>query len=148
MQQYQADLLRHFPGATCKPGDGGGVASLRPSVRRSWLADHPLPAGIPTYSLVTLPDPARISATLRGSNRKLSRIDGRNDSQMIFYDQLIPGSGLLGYANADHWAIALPIARNHPAVGRMLVTGNAYPREALMEAVLRFVEEDLQSAGR
>ena len=38
-------------------------------------------------------------------------IDGRNDSQVIFYDQLIPGSTLLGYLNADHWAVAVAIAR-------------------------------------
>jgi hypothetical protein len=30
---------------------------------------------------------------------------------MIFYDQLIPGSVLLGYLNADHWAVAIPINR-------------------------------------
>ena len=44
-------------------------------------------------------------------------IDGRNDSQVIFYDQLIPGSTLLGYLNADHWAVAVPIARAHDTVG-------------------------------
>ena len=43
-EQYQADLLRHFPGATCDAGDGGGVASLRPGVRRAWLAQNPLPS--------------------------------------------------------------------------------------------------------
>ena len=34
-EQDQADLLRHFPGATCGSGDGGAVASLRPGVRAS-----------------------------------------------------------------------------------------------------------------
>jgi hypothetical protein len=97
--------------------------------------------------VVTLPEPGRISSLLRGSHRKLNRVDGRNDSQMIFYDQLIPGSTLVGYVNADHWAIALPIARSHPAVGALFVTENAYPREALMEAVLRFVEEDLAAVA-
>ena len=29
----------------------------------------------------------------------------------------------------------------------MFVTQNAYPREALLEALLRFVEEDLAAAG-
>jgi len=27
------------------------------------------------------------------------------------------------------------------------VTQNAYPREALLEAILRFIEEDLESSG-
>jgi hypothetical protein len=147
-EQYQADLMRHFPGSTCDSGDGGGVNSLRTGVRRAWLAQNPLPTSVPTYSVVTLPEPQRISSILRGSADKLSMIDGRNDSQMIFYDQVIPGSTLVGYVNADHWAIAVPIARAHDTIGSMFVTQNAYPREALMEAVLRFVEEDLAARGK
>jgi hypothetical protein len=49
----------------------------------------------------------------------------------------------MAYINADHWALAVPIARTHSIVGSLFVTQNAYPREALAEAVLRFVEEDL-----
>jgi hypothetical protein len=147
-EQYQADLLRHFPGATCGSGDGGAVASLRPNVRRAWLAEHTLPDSVPSYSVVTLPEPERISSILRGSNKKLSMIDGRNDSQVIFYDQVIPGSSLVGYINADHWAIAVPIARSHETIGSLFVTENAYPREAFLEALLRFVEEDLEARGK
>jgi len=147
-EQYQADVLQHFPGAACDRGDGGGVASLRPAVRRAWLAQNPLPASVPMYSVVTLPQPERISSILHGTNRKLNLIDGRNDSQMIFYDQLIPGSTLLGYLNADHWAVVVPIARTHDTIGSLFVTQNAYPREALTEAVLRFVEEDLAARGK
>ena len=44
-EQYQADLLRYFPGATCNLGDGGAVASLRPATRQQWLARNPLPPG-------------------------------------------------------------------------------------------------------
>lgn len=146
-EQYQANLLQHFPGATCTAGDGGAVESLRPATRKAWLAAHtPLPAGPRYYSLVTYPQPERISTLLRPSYDMLARVDGRNDSQMIFYDQVIPGSTLLGFLNADHWAIALPIARTHSIIGSLFVTGNAYPREALLEAVLRFVEEDLAAA--
>lgn len=144
-KQDQADLMRHFPKATCDSGDGGGVASLRTSERRTWLATHPLPSGLRYYSVVTFPQPERISSILKSSYRKLSSVDARNDSQVIFYDEVIPGSTLLGYVNADHWAIALPISRTHPKVGSWFVTQNAYPREALLEAILRFVEEDLGS---
>jgi pimeloyl-ACP methyl ester carboxylesterase len=142
-EQYQADLMRHFPGATCAPGDGGGVASLRTTERRNWLAQNPLPTGLRYYSLVTFPQPERISSILKSSYRKLAKIDGRNDSQVIFYDEVIPTSTLMGYVNADHWAITLPIARSHPKIGSWFVTENAYPREALLEAMLRFIEEDL-----
>ena len=97
---------------------------------------------------MTFPQPERISSILESSYDKLARIDARNDSQVIFYDQIIPGSALVGYLNADHWALAVPIARRHPTIGSMFVTQNAYPREALMEALLRFVEEDLETAQR
>jgi hypothetical protein len=75
-------------------------------------------------------------------------MDGRNDGQVIFYDQFIPGSTLVGYLNADHWAPAVPIARTHGVVGKLFVDENDYPREALLEALLRFLEEDLQSAEK
>ncbi len=145
--ENQVNMLRHFPGAKCEPGDGKSIESLRPSTRRKWLSEHSLPAGVPYYSLVTLPQPERISLVLESSYKKLSRIDGRNDSQVIFYDQVLPGSKLLGYVNADHWALAVPITRVHTTVGSLLVTHNDYPREALLEAILRSVEEDLDAAG-
>jgi dienelactone hydrolase len=142
-EQYQADMLQYFPGAKCKPGDGGGVADLRPATRQAWLAHNPLPRDVRYYSLVTFPEPSRISRMLTSSYDKLARIDARNDSQTIFYDQVIPGSVLLGYVNADHWALAVPINRTHASLASMLITQNAYPREALLEALLRAVEEDL-----
>jgi hypothetical protein len=142
-EQYQADMLRHFPGATCESGDGGGVESLRPATRKEWLAQHPLPDDVRYYSIATFPQPDRISSILKSSYKKLAKIDARNDSQVIFYDQFVPGSTLVGYLNADHWAVAVPIARSHSTIGSMFVTQNAYPREALLEALLRFLEEDL-----
>jgi dienelactone hydrolase len=147
-EQFQADMLRHFPGSTCASGDGGAVQSLRPATRKAWMAQNPLPPGLRYYSLVTFPQPSRISSILESSYEKLSRVDARNDSQVIFYDQVVPGSALLGYVNADHWALAVPIARTHTTIGALFVTQNAYPREALTEAVLRFVEEDLATPGK
>jgi dienelactone hydrolase len=147
-EQYQADLLRHFPGSTCDSGDGGAINSLRPATRKNWLAQNRLPSEVNFYSLVTFPQPDHISAILKSSYNKLARIDARNDSQVIFYDQIVPGSSLMGFINADHWALAVPIARTHSTLGSLLVTQNAYPREALAEAMLRFVEEDLAASSR
>ena len=144
-KQQQADMLRHWPKAECEPGDGEGVASLRPDVRKAWLAENPLPSDVRFYSLVTLPDPARISRIVRSGYKKLAKIDSRNDSQVIYSDEFVPGSTLLGFLNADHWAVAVPVNRSHPAIAKSLVNHNDYPREALLEAVLRFVEEDLAS---
>jgi dienelactone hydrolase len=144
----QLNLLQHFPGATCKPLDGGALPDMRPETRKAWLAGHALPAGIAYYSMITFPAPDRISALLSSSYHKLSQVDARNDSQLIFYDQFLPNSALVAYLNADHWAVAVPIARTHDAVGALLVDQNAYPREALYEALLRLIEEDLEKAGK
>jgi len=141
--QQQAELLRHWPGSDCDKGDGGGVASLRPDVRSQWLNRNPLPTGLSYYSLVTLPTPNRVSKVIEKSYKQLGEIDWRNDSQVIYSDQIIPGSTLLGFLNADHWAIAVPVNRSHPQLAKTFVDHNDYPREALVEALLRFVEEDL-----
>lgn len=147
-QQQQAELLRHWPDAKCDAGDGGGVASLRPDVRKAWMAHNTLPRSLRYYSLVALPTPDRVSRIIEKSFEKLGQIDWRNDSQVIYSDQILPGSGLLGFVNADHWAVAVPVNRSHPAIARTLVDKNGYPREALLEAVLRHVEEDLATADR
>ena len=146
LEQYEANLLRHFPGARCPAGDGGAIASLRPEARKAWLAANPLPRDVCYYSVVTFPQPDRISTILKSYHSKLASVDARNDSQLLFYDQVVPGSTLVGYINADHLAVAMPVARTHPTVGSTLLTQNAYPREALVEAILRFVEEDLGAA--
>lgn len=145
--QKDLNIIRRFPGADCSEGDGGAIDSLRPGVRRSWLANNTLPDDIAYYSLVTYPEPDRISSVLKTTYRKLSQVDARNDSQLIYYDQVIPGSTLMGFVNADHWAVAVPIARNHSFIGSTFVDKNDYPREALVESVLRFVQEDLKQRG-
>ncbi len=73
----------------------------------------------------------------------LAEIDPRNDGQLLFYDQVIPGATLLGYANADHWAVAVPIEEKHPLLA-MLVTGyNRFPRDLLVEAIVLYTAEQL-----
>ncbi len=143
-EQKHLNIMQNFPNSKCSAGDGGALESLRPSTRRTWLTNHPLPQEIAYYSLVTYPHPDRISSVLSGTYRKLSKVDARNDSQVIYYDQMIPNSTLLGFVNADHWAIAVPVSRSHTFLGKTFVDKNDYPREALFEALLRFVEEDLE----
>ena len=141
--QGQAELLLHVPDAKCSSGDGKAVESLRPAVRQGWLQRHPLPDSLPYYSVVTYPLPDQVSSILKPSQRKLAAVDPRNDSQVIFYDQVIPGSTLLGYLNADHWAASVPIAEDHPFIARHFVDRNTFPREAMAEALMRFIEEDI-----
>lgn len=146
--QAELELVKKWPGADCSEDDNGGIESLRPATRQAWLAEHPLPADIPYFSLATCPQPGRISAILKPSYRKLSKVDPRNDGMVLLRDELIPGSTFLGCLNADHWAASVPIARSHPHLAAVVVNHNDYPREALLEAILRFVEEDLATAER
>ena len=146
--QSKLELLKNWPGAECSSGDGGGIESLRPATRRAWLADNPLPRDFPYYSLVTCPQPDNISPVLKPSYKQLRRVDPRNDGMMLFDDQVVPGSTFLGCVNADHWAVSVPIARSHANIADLFVDDNDYPREALLEALLRFVEEDLAESTR
>jgi hypothetical protein len=141
--QEKLELLEHWPSAECSKGDGGALESIRPEYRRRWLAENPLPRGILFFSLATCPEPDNISPLLKPSYKKLRGVDPRNDGMMLFDDQLVPGSTFLGCVNADHWAVSVPIARTHPNIASLFVDENEYPREALVEAVMRFVEEDL-----
>jgi hypothetical protein len=143
--QSMMNLLQYFPEAECGPGDEGALKSLKPEVRKRWLANHSLPRSTRYYSIVTYPNEEQISSILKYPYRKLSQVDSRNDSQVIFYDQVIPGSVLLGYLNADHWAVAVPLRRTHPFVSSIFSGKNAFPREVLLEAIVRYIEEDLNN---
>lgn len=143
--QSMLNLLQYFPDAECDPGDEGALESLKPEVRKRWLANHSLPASIRYYSVITYPDEAQISSILKYTYRKLSQVDSRNDGQVIFYDQVIPGSVLLGYLNADHWAAAVPFSRNPSFIISSFIDKSAFPREILLEAVIRYVQEDLKN---
>lgn len=145
--QAKANMLTMVPWSRCEKedGDNDAVASLRPAVRAKWLAENPLPAGIRYYSVVTYPEPDRVSWGLKNSWLLLGQRDIRNDTQVIIFDQMIPGSTVVALVNADHWAIAVAVARSHPLIGTSVVNHNDYPREAFLEALLRYLEEDLQA---
>ncbi len=143
--QAQANMLTLVPGSKCEEedGDNDAVNSLKPEVRAQWFADNPTPEHIRLYSVVTYPEPERVSWALKNSYLLLGEKDIRNDTQVIIFDQMVPGSSIMAIVNADHWAIAVPVARSHPLAGGTLVDQNDYPREAFLEAMLRYWEEDL-----
>lgn len=143
-RQSYLKLLTKVPRSECDEEDGGALQSLKPAVRRAWLEQHDLPQNIRYYSVVAFPDPGRISAGLKPSWRKLGELaDARNDSQLVFYDQVIPGSSIVAFANADHWAMAVPVARQHRFASLTFASHNDFPREVMLEALLRLIEEDL-----
>jgi pimeloyl-ACP methyl ester carboxylesterase len=136
-------LLEYLPGSDCGAGDGGAVESLRPATRRDFARVHELPETVRYYSVASFARREEVSFGLRGSFDVLAEIDPRNDSQLLFYDQIIAGGALLGFVAADHWAVALPISRVRPGLAATLVNRNEFPREVLLEAIVRHVEERL-----
>ena len=148
-KQAQANMLTLVPGSKCskEDGDNDAVTSLKPDVREKWMAEHVLPEHINYYSVITFPAPDRVSWALEKSYVLLGQNDPRNDTQVIIFDQVIPNSSLIAATNADHWAIAVPVARSHPLAGNTLVNHNDYPREAFLEALLRYLEEDMESSA-
>lgn len=134
---------RVLAGSRCPPGGGRAIESLSRRERLAWLAANRLPDQVRYFSLAAFADRENISLILHSSYDTLALVDPRNDSQVVFHDALVPGGVLLGYLNADHWAIALPFTREHPALAETLITRNAFPREVLLESIARFVEESL-----
>ena len=99
--------------------------------------------GVPMFSLGAFTARQDTSSILLPMHDRLSAMDPRNDSQTLFTDQLIPGSVLLGYLNADHWAVGLPLDQARPLLAALFTDRNAFPRPAMLEAVMRMVEETL-----
>ena len=129
----------------CDPGDGGVISSLLPEVRRDWIESHRLPEHVRFYSIAAFPTRKHLARGLEISWQMLASTDPRNDGQVLIGDALIPGSTLLGYANADHWDIAIAVERQMPVFsGRP--SNRQFPRDALFEAMLRYVGETLPTA--
>ncbi len=59
---------------------------------------------------------------------------------------MIPGSTLLAYVDADHWAIGANLQASPSAIVRAAAGNEVFPRRALLEAVLRTIVEDMAGA--
>ena len=68
----------------------------------------------------------------------------RNDGQIVAGDAVIPSSVLLGFVNADHWDVALPLERQFPRLAAR-PHPRQFPRDALFDALLMYVAETLQT---
>ena len=143
-EPYQ-QLLAKVPEEQCPPGEGDPLESLKPATRQLWLSRNSLPKSVKYFSLATFAGRDDISALLRPTYDRLASIDPRNDSQLIYYNQVIPGATFLGYVKADHWAVAMPFSQDMPLLSSTVLNKNKFPREVLLEAVIRFVEEKLLS---
>jgi pimeloyl-ACP methyl ester carboxylesterase len=141
---YRTFLQQAFAG-TCDPGDGQVLHSLLPSVRKAWLADHPLPSDVAYYSLAAFTTDEYLSRGLKPAWRVLARHDRRNDGQVVAGDAIIPGSTVLGYVNADHWDLAIALEQQMPRLSAR-TSDRQLPRTALLEAALLYISERLAHA--
>jgi hypothetical protein len=144
LRDFYVVLAEKLPLRRCEETDGGLFASLRRSERLAFLASATLPASVRYFSLAGFANRADTSRLLEPTRRRLALLDPRNDGQLLWTDTIIPGATLLGYVRADHWAIAMPFSRTSTALAATLIDRNAFPREVLLEAVVRTVEESLK----
>lgn len=133
-------LLDSIPNSRCSPGDKQLIDGLTTEARQAWLAGNPLPAHVRYYSLAAFTTRPRIAAALAPVWKLLLAHDLRNDGQLLARDQLIPGATLLGYADADHWSVAVDVEVVHPILG-VRRDKPPFPRAALLESILLQVAE-------
>jgi pimeloyl-ACP methyl ester carboxylesterase len=149
MAKHYARWFSDFDVDSCQAGDGGAIESLQRPVRQQWLATHPLPPDPPRFSVVGFTEMRNTAHALRPFAKNLARIDPRNDGQLLFFDQVIPGATVLGYANADHFAVAVPLEESGERVLARLARGRGrYPRGVLLEAILLYVAESADATER
>jgi hypothetical protein len=116
-----------------------GVQSLMREVRQSFLRQNPMP--VPSYSIVGAASLDETSSVLKPSWKRLSVHAKEQDGVMIAWESVLPGARYLGEARADHWAIALPFEESgQPPKG---IDRNRFPRDALLEAIVRYVTSDI-----
>lgn len=142
--EIYANWFKNISFEKCEPGDGGVLASLRRSVQFSWMAAHPLPRNVRYYSIATFARREDVQPGLLFTYDLLRKIDPRNDGQVIFYDQLIPGSSLLAYVNLDHWAVAVPVREETASSAWAAASKHPQVRALLFEAMVLFLVEQLR----
>jgi hypothetical protein len=133
---------------SCPGNVKDGMASVTRDVRQSVLRASPLQ--VPGYSIVASSALADTSAALRPMWKRLSVYAKEQDGELVAWESVLPDGRYLGTARADHWAIALPFDEApHPVKSpRALkaIDRNRFPRDALFEAIVRFVSADLPAA--
>ena len=140
-------LFSRFPMKQCEKGDGAVVDDLRTDVRKTWLAENALPSHVHYYSLAAFTTRDRMARALVNTWKSLLRDSRRNDGQLLPEDALLPDSTLLAYLNADHWAVAMELEKEHGVLAARR-DESGFPHGALLDALLRFVGEDLSETKR
>lgn len=139
-------LFSHLPTNRCGAGDRAVVHSLGTEVRREWLASVELPGHLEYLSLAAFTTRDRVARALLPTWRLLLRDDQRNDGQLRAGDAIIPGSRLLGYLNADHWAAAMTIENEIGFFGQRR-DSTPFPHTALLQALLDYAGSVVRETG-
>ncbi|MBC2712078.1 MAG: hypothetical protein HGJ94_14170 [Desulfosarcina sp.] len=141
MDDIYADLARYFLPSRCNTGDDGALNSLQPAVSLSWLAANPLPESVQYFSLAAFTKRDNINTLLKTGYDLLWSYSPRNDGLLLITDQIIPGGTLLGYANADHLSIVLPLENKNLLISETIQAPQKFPRNVLLQALLAYVAE-------
>lgn len=128
----------------CEIVDHGGIESLSRKVRYEALRQWHPPQSLRTFSLVAVSSKQKTSKPLLTMWERNAYYSIDQDSHIIAEEAIVPGSEVLGIANADHWAVALPMSE-HPLT-KDKVDQNPFPRTALLEAIVRYVSAALEPA--
>ena len=134
-------LVARSPLPGCGPGTGQELDDLRRDVRLEWWRRHHAAISVPIFTLVTAPRPEHVSPLMRTAYHTLARLEPRNDGNLVWYDQIPPGSRLLGYLDADHWGVATPYSEQIPIAGPFYA--DSVPRPSIIEAALEVVSTSL-----
>ena len=126
----------------CKGDLSAGFKSISQTTRRAFLAKYPNTV-VPTYSLPAISDQANTSQLLAQTWQIMAAYSDREDGQLALDDATVPGSKRLGAARADHFAVAVPFETSDESI-KAGADKNHYPRTALLEAMVRFVIQDLE----
>jgi len=134
-----------LPLAGCERGTGEEIEDLQRHVRVGWWRRHGSAITVPLFSIVAAPNPDRVSPVVRAAYLTLSRTDPRNDGNLVWEDQIAPGGNLLGYVNADHLAIAVPVAHALPVMAPLFRDG--VPRTALIGGAVEVIDRVLRTSA-
>ena len=141
---YNGLIWKWLPGE-CDTGDDGALNSLRPAIRLNWMTANPLPESVRFFSLAAFTKREHINTLLKVGYDRLKILSPRNDGLLLSTDQLIPGGTLLGYANADHWSVALSLENKNFLMSKTIRAPQPFPRSVLLRALLLYVTEALES---
>lgn len=132
---------------TCRTHGGEAVKSLTPDVRAAFMTTLTTPGNVKLYTLGAACGAEDMSAGMTGAYRALCRISPLNDGQMLLADQALPNADYLGVLDCDHMATAMPFNRAKGLLGRFVarrwLDKNAFPREVMAEALVRYITHDL-----